>query len=134
MCLTRTLPNTWGILYLLPNSWFQINLIAGHKETVSSLAFSSDGLFLASGGLDASVKIWDLSGNVKRSFGGPSEGSEFEVNNSCTCIFNRINYFKRNFKTCFLPPPKWKIDENFMWRAIITVIFLICSSSTILCI
>ncbi|KNA05281.1 hypothetical protein SOVF_191890 isoform A [Spinacia oleracea] len=52
--------------------------LVDHKETVSSLAFSSDGLFLASGGLDASVKIWDLSGNVKRSFGGPSEGSEFE--------------------------------------------------------
>lgn len=53
---------------------------AGHKNTVSSLAFSSDGQLLASGGLDASVKIWDTSGNLKSTFGSPMEESEFEVN------------------------------------------------------
>ncbi|XP_010691769.2 uncharacterized protein LOC104905024 [Beta vulgaris subsp. vulgaris] len=52
--------------------------LAGHKNTVSSLAFSSDGQLLASGGLDASVKIWDTSGNLKSTFGSPMEESEFE--------------------------------------------------------
>jgi WD40 repeat protein len=34
----------------------------GHHLAVSSLSFSPDGHFLASGSLDASVRIWRLDG------------------------------------------------------------------------
>ncbi|KAJ6763990.1 MITOCHONDRIAL DIVISION PROTEIN 1-RELATED [Salix purpurea] len=35
--------------------------LKGHKESVSSLIFSSDGQLLASGGFDGLVQIWDAS-------------------------------------------------------------------------
>ena len=33
--------------------------LAGHKQTVSCLTFSADGKFLASGGKDGTVILWD---------------------------------------------------------------------------
>jgi len=32
----------------------------GHEEEVQSLAFSQDGVFLASGSLDRRVRVWDV--------------------------------------------------------------------------
>ncbi|KAF9670674.1 hypothetical protein SADUNF_Sadunf13G0093300 [Salix dunnii] len=52
--------------------------LKGHKESVSSLTFSSDGQLLASGGFDGLVQIWDaLSGNLKCVLDGPDEGIEW---------------------------------------------------------
>ena len=47
---------------------------------MSSLAFSSDGQLLASGGLDGLVQIWDASsGNHKCVLEGPDEGIEVNL-------------------------------------------------------
>lgn len=52
--------------------------IQGHKDSVSSLAFSMDGQLLASGGLDGLVQIWDTSsGNLKCTLEGPGGGVEW---------------------------------------------------------
>uniref|UniRef100_A0A803KRK7 Angio-associated migratory cell protein n=1 Tax=Chenopodium quinoa TaxID=63459 RepID=A0A803KRK7_CHEQI len=56
----------------------RVNELKGHSDTVSCLSFSKDGQLLASGGLDACVKIWDIFGNLKCTLQGPVEGHEFE--------------------------------------------------------
>jgi WD40 repeat protein len=38
-----------------------IALLVGHSDWVKSLAFSSDGRTLASGGFDRTIKIWQVS-------------------------------------------------------------------------
>lgn len=49
----------------------------GHKDSVSSLAFSYDGQLLACGGLDGVVQICDASsGNLKCVLDGPGLGIE----------------------------------------------------------
>ncbi|CAL1375616.1 unnamed protein product [Linum trigynum] len=53
--------------------------LGGHKETVTSLAFSSDGQFLASGGLDSVVNVWDASGNFKCKLEVPVPTGGFEL-------------------------------------------------------
>ncbi|CAI0412172.1 unnamed protein product [Linum tenue] len=52
--------------------------LGGHRESVTSLAFSSDGQFLASGGLDSVVKIWDESGNLICTLGDHVENEQIE--------------------------------------------------------
>ncbi|XP_021758101.1 uncharacterized WD repeat-containing protein C25H1.08c-like [Chenopodium quinoa] len=56
----------------------RVNELKGHRDSVSCLSFSKDGQLLASGGLDACVKIWDIIGNLKCTFQGPVEDHEFE--------------------------------------------------------
>ncbi|KAK7343791.1 hypothetical protein VNO77_12826 [Canavalia gladiata] len=52
--------------------------LQGHKESVTSLAFSHDGQHLASGSLDGIIKVWDVSGNLEaRRLEGPGEGIEW---------------------------------------------------------
>ncbi|XP_061344121.1 uncharacterized protein LOC133290078 [Gastrolobium bilobum] len=51
--------------------------LQGHKDSVSSLAFSYDGQFLASGSLDGIVQVWDASGNLKGALEGPGGGIEW---------------------------------------------------------
>ncbi|XVF29932.1 hypothetical protein REPUB_Repub16aG0013500 [Reevesia pubescens] len=51
--------------------------LRGHADSVSSLAFSSDGQLLASGGFDGVVKVWDTSGNLKHTLEGPGGGIEW---------------------------------------------------------
>ncbi|KAL6558130.1 hypothetical protein OROMI_018480 [Orobanche minor] len=52
--------------------------LQGHKDSVSSVSFSTDGQLLASGSLDGVVKVWDTAnGNLKRTLHGPSEGIEW---------------------------------------------------------
>lgn len=53
---------------------------AGHKDSVSSLAFSTDGQLLASGSLDGTVQVWDVaSSNLKCTLDGPGGGIEVKV-------------------------------------------------------
>ncbi|MCI09127.1 vegetative incompatibility protein HET-E-1-like, partial [Trifolium medium] len=49
----------------------------GHSDSVSCLAFSYDGQFLASGSLDRIVQIWDGYGNLKGVLDGPKGGIEW---------------------------------------------------------
>ncbi|KMT10369.1 hypothetical protein BVRB_5g115000 [Beta vulgaris subsp. vulgaris] len=56
----------------------RIDELVGHEESISSLAFSTDGQLLASGGLDGCVKIWNISGNLKCTLEGHDKDTEFE--------------------------------------------------------
>lgn len=52
--------------------------LRGHTDTVAALGFSSDGSYLATGGLDGRVLVWDAaSGAQKVALEGPGEGIEF---------------------------------------------------------
>ncbi|XP_054822976.1 uncharacterized protein LOC129321280 [Prosopis cineraria] len=51
--------------------------LQGHGDSVSSLAFSSDGQLLASGSLDGVVQVWDVLGNHRGSLEGPGGGIEW---------------------------------------------------------
>lgn len=56
---------------------YLVHLIAGHTDSIASLAFSHDGQLLASGGLDSIVNIWDSStGALKQKLEGPGEAIE----------------------------------------------------------
>lgn len=50
---------------------------AGHTDSVSSLAFSTDGQFLASGSLDGNIRVWNItSGGLNGTLEGPGGGIE----------------------------------------------------------
>lgn len=53
-----------------------IYFCAGHSDSVSSLAFSYDGKFLASGSMDGIVQVWDVYGNLSSVLNGPNGGIE----------------------------------------------------------
>jgi WD40 repeat protein len=53
-----------------------IYLCAGHSNSVSSLAFSHDGKFLASGSMDGIVQVWDVYGNLESVLDGPKGAIE----------------------------------------------------------
>jgi WD40 repeat protein len=48
-----------------------IQSLKGHKEAISSIAFSADGKYLASGSFDTTVQLWDVrSSELKRTLKG----------------------------------------------------------------
>ncbi|KAL8106938.1 hypothetical protein AgCh_023657 [Apium graveolens] len=52
--------------------------LQGHKDSVSSLGFSSDGQLLASGSLDGIIQVWDIAtSNLKCSLDGPGGSIEW---------------------------------------------------------
>ncbi|PIA53459.1 hypothetical protein AQUCO_00900209v1 [Aquilegia coerulea] len=52
--------------------------LPARRDSVNSLAFSSDGQLLASGGLDGLIQVWDVSsGSLKCTLDGPGGGIEW---------------------------------------------------------
>jgi WD40 repeat protein len=54
-----------------------IHQLVGHREAVSCVAVSSDGILLITGSLDASVKLWDIRSGI--------ELANLFVGSACTC-------------------------------------------------
>lgn len=51
-----------------------IHCLEGHSDSVAALAFSYDGKYLATGGLDGAVKIWLVStGKLEADLEGADE-------------------------------------------------------------
>ena len=63
LALTDSSPLIW--LYHLGKKSPVSRRVSGHTATVYSLAFSPDGESLASGSLDCTVRLWDLSGRER---------------------------------------------------------------------
>jgi len=60
-----------GIAVLDAITGSHVALLSGHTDSVRSLTFSLDGIFLVSGGDDNDVKLWDVqTGGVVRAFCG----------------------------------------------------------------
>ena len=50
------------------------SVLSGHTGEVECLAFSSDGTFLVSGGMDATIKLWDIqTGGVVKTYAHTSQ-------------------------------------------------------------
>lgn len=65
-----------GFMWKIGQGDFAFEL-QGHTDSVSSLAFSSDGQLLASGSLDGNIRVWDItSGGLKGTLEGPEKGIE----------------------------------------------------------
>lgn len=63
--------------------------VTGHTDSVASLAFSSDGRLLASGGLDGVVMIWDVfTGQLKQKLEGPGDAIEVAASHSQVLLGN----------------------------------------------
>lgn len=65
-----------GFVWGIGQDWaFELE---GHKDSVSSLAFSTDGQLLSSGSFDGYVQVWDINArNLKCQLEGPAEGIEW---------------------------------------------------------
>nr|GMD90103.1 angio-associated migratory cell protein [Ipomoea batatas] len=66
-----------GFMWRIGQGDFAFEL-QGHKDSVSSLAFSSDGKLLVSGSFDGLIKVWDVdSRNLRCTLEGPDKGIEW---------------------------------------------------------
>lgn len=76
-------------------------MFADHRDSVSSLAFSSDGQLLASGSFDKLVQVWDINSDRKSTLEGPAGGIEVKVLHSAVVI--DVSFFF-SFSCSFLFP------------------------------
>ncbi|KAG5011944.1 hypothetical protein JHK82_024118 [Glycine max] len=85
-----------GFLWKIGEKGDWVSELQGHKDSVSSLAFSYDGQFLASGCFHGIVQVWDAYGNLKNVFEGLGGGIE---------LVPRISMFGSGTLLIELPPP-----------------------------
>ena len=72
-----------------------VNFCVGHRDSVCSLAFSTDGQLLASGSLDGIIQIWDVqSENLKCSFEGLGGGIEVNLLYSSRCTIFVVSFIE----------------------------------------
>lgn len=94
-----------------------IATLRGHTDRVRTLAISSDGLTLASGGNDRTIKIWDLSLN------NTSNNAPNAPNNHLTINYQRSTYLKSTltehigaiYALAFLPNQNILISGSADW-------------------
>ncbi|KAJ7101341.1 hypothetical protein B0H15DRAFT_408992 [Mycena belliarum] len=56
-----------------------LGYLIGHKDTVTSVAFSEDGGRLVSGSLDRRIRVWDVATEAGQPIGGFPDGSTMET-------------------------------------------------------
>lgn len=66
--------NNGGIILWQTEGMSEIRRLNGHTDDVLALEFSADGLFLASGASDRSLRYWDLATGESRRFDGHTGG------------------------------------------------------------
>ncbi|KAJ6610542.1 hypothetical protein B0H10DRAFT_1811410, partial [Mycena sp. CBHHK59/15] len=52
--------------------------LTGHKDVVTSMAFSEDRVHLVSGSIDRTIRVWDVGIEIGMSLGGFPDGSKIE--------------------------------------------------------
>ena len=66
--------NSLGIWLYDAQTGAEVSLLTGHTSRVSCMVFSRDGMTLASGSWDHTVRLWDVaSGQEKRTFTGHTD-------------------------------------------------------------
>jgi WD40 repeat protein len=109
--------NTIKIWQEIDNKWISIETLTDHADRVTSIAFSSEGKYLASGSFDKTIKIWQL-----------------DVNNKWTCIQTLTDHANRVNSITFSSDGKylisgaednaikiWQLDANNKWLCIRTL-------------
>ena len=77
-----------GIIILNEITGYQVAVLSRHTSWVESLAFSSDGTLLVSGGGDTTVNLWDVQtgGVVRAFFGHTHHVLSVSISSDCTII------------------------------------------------
>ena len=65
----------------------QMAALSGHNHRARSLAFSTNGILLVSGGDDGTIKLWDVqTGGVVKTFDGHTKVTAISISTDCTII------------------------------------------------
>jgi len=86
--MTATSFDTGNIIVLNAITGSQVATLSRHTNWVKSLAFSSDGMSLASGCDDATVNLWDIQtgGVIKTFYGHGGYVHSISISSDCTTI------------------------------------------------
>ena len=78
---SQSIPAVWAAsASALQQAWLGVqetNLLLGHEETVTAVAYSPDGRLLASGSADRTLRLWDAKSGA--AIGAPLKGHEDRV-------------------------------------------------------
>jgi WD40 repeat protein len=103
------------------SSFFPIKTFSGHRDDVTSVAFSPDGSMVLTGSLDGTAKLWSVSDSIKSAIMNRNaknirsrsvstlhllpdnhlelfNTSNMDLNNSCLIVYNSLGRKIANFK------------------------------------